>query len=258
MGLTAASPTRIIDSRHPSFLSSLTDWEKWRLTYRGGIEFKSRYLEQFDTREDRTDFATRKRLTPVPSFAKAALNDIRNAIFQRLRDVLRVGGSENYRRAIYGLDLGVDRRGMSMNAFLGQKVLIELMVMGRCGIYIDQLHCRRRFRLPGRYAGSYPLTLRLVPGRGHPLLDIDEKPESPSQFQSITCSATPYSITIDARCFRCQTFQHGFGCCGSTRAHRKVNLQFTNLQGQEVDRDNNPNANPYVLNLDRIPFIMPG
>ena len=37
----------IIDSRHPNYLSCMSDWQKWRLTYRGGDEFRDRFLEQF-------------------------------------------------------------------------------------------------------------------------------------------------------------------------------------------------------------------
>jgi len=53
----------------------------------------------------------------VPSFAKSAILDIRNAVFQRMRDITRNGGSQAYQDAIAGLDGGVDRRGASMNPF---------------------------------------------------------------------------------------------------------------------------------------------
>src|SRR4030065_242877 len=95
---------RIIDSRHPNWLSNVGDWEKWRLTYRGGEEFRSRYLERFTSREDQQDFEARKRLTPVPSFAKAAINRIRNSIFQRMHDITRREGSPAYPQEIAGLD----------------------------------------------------------------------------------------------------------------------------------------------------------
>ena len=82
--------SRIIDSRHPNFMSNVTDWEKWRLTYRGGEEFRNRYLERFTSREDTNDFEARKRITPIPAFAKAAINRIRNSIFQRMHDITGV------------------------------------------------------------------------------------------------------------------------------------------------------------------------
>ena len=66
------------------------DWELWRKTYAGGVDFRNTYLKQFTTREDGTDFAYRRDMTPIPTFARAALNDIRNAIFQRMRDINRI------------------------------------------------------------------------------------------------------------------------------------------------------------------------
>jgi hypothetical protein len=118
----ANQTVNLVDSRHPGYLSGMTDWAKWRLSYEGGDMFRETYLEKFSGREDPTDFATRKNMTPVPKFAGAAINDIRNAIYQRMRDITRKGGSKTYQNAVNGLDLGVDRRGATMNAFVGVKV----------------------------------------------------------------------------------------------------------------------------------------
>src|SRR5208283_368511 len=108
----------LVDSRHPGYLSGMTDWRKWRLTYDGGDEFREIYLEKFSGREDQAEFNARKQVTPVPRFAGAAINDIRNAIYQRMRDITRKGGSKTYQNAVNGLNLGVDRRGSTMNAFV--------------------------------------------------------------------------------------------------------------------------------------------
>jgi hypothetical protein len=66
-----------------------------------------------------------------------AVNDVRNSIFQRLRDVYRREGSENYMKATAGEIGGVDNKGASMQQFLGIDVLTELLVMGRTGVYTD-------------------------------------------------------------------------------------------------------------------------
>ena len=76
---------KIIDFRHPSYFSDSTDWEKWRLTYQGGTHFRDRYLERFSQREDTNDFSLRRKITPIPAFAKSAVQEIRNSIFQRMR-----------------------------------------------------------------------------------------------------------------------------------------------------------------------------
>jgi hypothetical protein len=125
----------ITSSRHP--LYSEDDIYKYRLTYRGGREFVLKYLEKFDTREDADDFERRKKLTYCPALAKEGLNEIRGGICQRMNEITRKGGTESYQQAVTGLAGGVDLEGSSMNTFINQKVLLELMIMGRVGVYVD-------------------------------------------------------------------------------------------------------------------------
>jgi hypothetical protein len=241
---------RIIDSRHPSYLGGQTDWGKWRLTYSGGEEFRDSYLERFTTREDNTDFVTRKNITPIPAFAKAAINDIRNAIFQRMRDITRRGGSQAYQNAVAGLDLGVDRRGSTMNAFFGVKVLTELLVMGRVGVYVDAP------------AVPAPLTLAEA-GDVRPYLykyDIEDilswscgNAEEPSEFQSVLLRDTVMQYdeeyllpTRSVSRYRRLWIDVKTGL---------VNLQFYDVDGTPVNRDGLPGG-AYQLELTRIPFVM--
>lgn len=123
--------------RHPYYTTSADDWYKWRLTYEGGSEFIDKYLKKFSVRESDTQFATRKSITYNPAFARAALDEIKNSIFQRLVDIRREGGSETYNNAIKGADSGIDLLGSSMNAFIGRKLLPELLSMSRVGVYVD-------------------------------------------------------------------------------------------------------------------------
>jgi hypothetical protein len=248
MAMNEAAPSRIIDSRHPSFLASMTDWEAWRLTYRGGDEFKQRYLERFTTREDPTDFEIRRRLTPVPAFAKSAINDIRNSIFQRMRDITRVGGSEAYRKAVNGVDLGVDRRGSGMNAFLGMKVLQELLVMGRCGIFVDNSVLQGQ-----TLADTIGVRPYLYTYQAEDILSWTcASPDNPSEFQSLlvrdTCTDYDRRTSLPL-----QTFQR-FRMLWLEQG--QVMLQFFNAAGEEIDRDGNPGG-PVALELNRIPFVMP-
>jgi len=127
----------VISIRHPNYLRDMTYWDMWRNTYEGGDDFTQLYLQKFNSREDNKDFISRRNITPVPAFAKAAINDIRNSVFQRMRDVLRKGGSQSYTEATNGLNGGVDLRGASMNVFMGFQSLAELCIMGRVGVYID-------------------------------------------------------------------------------------------------------------------------
>jgi hypothetical protein len=82
-------------------------------------------------------FFLRKTLSYSPSFAKSAINDVRNAIAQRFPDIVRTGGTKSYIDALAGRNNGINLTGMGMNTFLATKVLPELLSMGRIGIYID-------------------------------------------------------------------------------------------------------------------------
>lgn len=123
--------------RHPDYLFDQVQWEEWRDTFAGGENYLQRYLHRFSDRETVEEFSERKALSPIPAFAKSALLDVRNSIYQRLVDVTRVGGSDFYQRAVTGESGGVDRKGTDMNSFVGIDALTELLVMGRVGIFVD-------------------------------------------------------------------------------------------------------------------------
>lgn len=131
-------PPSIDDLRHPHYLQQELNWEKWRLTLLGGTEFLRRYLIKYSKREDDLDFQERKKISYVPAFAKKALNKVKNAIFQRMGDIVRSNGSTSYQAATKGGDpLGVDLMGSTMTGFLGREILPELLSMARVGVYVD-------------------------------------------------------------------------------------------------------------------------
>lgn len=239
---------RIIDSRHPSYLSDMTDWEKWRLSYGGGTPFRDRYLEKFNTREDDTEFKTRKSLTPITTYAKAAINDVRNSIFQRLSDVVRQGGSEAYKHAVLGEHGGVDRRGSSMNFFLGDKPLTDLLVMGRVGIFID---------MPAIYGESLAESQGVRPYlyyyQTEDILNYTQtRPEEPSEFSSILLrdSVLQYDTSnwlpnqVVKRYRKMWINENG-----------TVSVQFYSADNELVDAEGNPSG-PIELELTRIPFVL--
>lgn len=247
---------RIIDSRHPLFLSDVEDWRKWRLTYQGGRQYLRKYLKKMGNKEDNKDFQIRKESTPIPSFAAAAVNDIRNSIFQRLRDVVRREGSSSYKRAIQGLDLGVDLRGSTMNAFMGMNVLTELLVMGRVGIYIDNPIITRADNIQPSLADVEGVRPYLY------LYQIEDilswrcaRPENPSEFQSLLLRDT--CMDFDQDTLLPLTSFERFRLLWLNAESGKVNMQFLDGDGNVIDRDGQPTTGTIELNLDRIPFIMP-
>lgn len=127
----------IATTRHPFYTENFADWCKWRLAYEGGRDFINQYLKPLSARETVAELSTRKETAYCPAFAKAAINEIKDAIHQRLVDVVRLQGSDNYQEAFKGLLGGVDLRGSPMNTFIGRDLLPELLVMKFVGVRID-------------------------------------------------------------------------------------------------------------------------
>lgn len=251
MATTTQAPLRLVDSRHPSFFSGWTDWERWRLTYRGGPEFRERYLRKFDSRENDQEFQERKDLTPVPAFAKAAINEIRNAIFQRLGDVVRRGGSDAYQKSVAGEAGGVDLRGSSMNFFLGDKILTDLLVMGKIGIYVDAPVVKPAATLADvgnsrPYLYSYAV---------EDILNFNaSKPEEPSEFQSILLRDTV--LNYDAQTLLPLDYTIRYRLVFIDQNTGFVNIQFLDADGNKITRDGEPGGGPVEIKIKRIPFVM--
>lgn len=129
---------KIYHRKHPEYVKEVKNWSKYRCAYESGDEFVDKYLQRFSIREDWTDFYERKRVTYCPAHAKAAIQDIKNAIFQRMADIKRSGGAETWMKACDGVDHGVDLTGNSMTSFVGRILLPELLPLGKVGVYIDK------------------------------------------------------------------------------------------------------------------------
>jgi hypothetical protein len=239
---------RIIDFRLPYYLVSQSKWQKWRETYNSGEEFRDRYLEEFTTRENPADFAGRKKLTPIPSFASAAISDIRNSIFQRMVDIVRKGGSESYHKAVAGQDMGVDRRGSSMNAFLGQKVLDELLVMGKVGVFVDAPPVAGNTLADVGGFRPYVYVYKLE----NILSYSCTNPENPSEFSAVLLEDTcvEYDSQIGLPTEEVKRYRHLW-----SGDDGKVRIQFYDIEGNSIDREGQPSG-PITLELTRIPFVL--
>lgn len=132
---TTTNDTLITSSRHPWYTQE--DFIKYNLTYLGGRMYIDRYLQMFDARENVDDFKRRRSMTYNPGFAAEGLDEIKNGIFQRMPEITRRGGTKSYEQAIQGFLGGVNLEGATMNVFMGQKVLPELLKFGRTGVYVD-------------------------------------------------------------------------------------------------------------------------
>jgi hypothetical protein len=239
---------KIIDYRLPNYLTSFADWERWRLTFEGGPLFRQKYLQEFSTREANSEYKERLSITPVPTFAKAAINDIRNSIFQRMVDIVRKEGSDAYHRAVAGLDMGVDRRGSSMNAFIGRKVLEELLVMGKVGVFVDAPPSRGETLADVGGFRPYVYVYKL-----EKILSYScTSPENPSEFSALLLedTVTNYDGETGLPEEEVKRLRHLW-----IGENGKVNIQFLSASGDPIDREGNP-AGPVELNLTRIPFVL--
>jgi len=129
--------TTLVESRHPEYDLSSTKWQKWRYAYEAGEDFITKYMVKLSSRESDDEFADRKSIAYAPAFAGAAIDDIKNAIFQRIADVRRAGGPPSYQNAIKGLDGGVDLQNSSLNSYIGTEIINELLIMSKVGILVD-------------------------------------------------------------------------------------------------------------------------
>jgi hypothetical protein len=248
--VTSTDIQKTVSFRHPAFQAGAGHWDKYRAVYEGGEEFRQQYLERFTTRETEADYKQRLGITPIPSFAKAAINDIRNSIFQRLSDVIRREGSNTYQNAVNGYMGGVDRRGSAMNTFLGQKILTELLVMGRIGIFVDMpvLESNDLREAEGKRPYLYSYNVEDI-------LSWDtNNPEEPSEFSALLLRdrVTEYSAS--------RRFPTGM-----VERYRElwiddrtglVMLQFYDVDGLPTGRDREVGGGPIQLELTRIPFVM--
>lgn len=244
-------PRRIVsDIRHPNYTSNMQDWRKWRDVYEGGQDFINRYLQKFSIREGNDAFERRKRITYNPAFAQEAVDEVKNSIFQRLEDISRKGGSDSYNNSILGKDGGIDLLGSSMNCFIGQRILSELLVMKKVGIYVD---------MPPEVG----VTLAESVGK-RPYVYIYcaenicswayDDDANPNEFTSVLLRDTYYDYDKDT----------GLPVGMSTRYRRiwvadnRVHVQYYNEQGDEIDYYNiKSKESVIVLDIPRIPFVVP-
>lgn len=239
---------KITSFRHPQYYSSVSDWQKWRLTYEGGEPFRRYYLKRFTNRETEEDFRKRRDRTPIPSFAKAAIHDIRNSLFQRMNDIVRKGGSPSYHQAVSGGDLGVDRCGSSMNAFIGRTILDELLVMGRVGIFVDAPEVPSGLTLADQgkfrpYLYKYPVERILSYSQLNPDLpgEITAILLEDQVLQYDQVSGLPEKEVV--------RYRHLW------KDNEGVWCQFYDAESNPIDRFGNPSGKTQLL-LPRIPFVL--
>lgn len=240
--------TKLVDIRHPAFTAEADDWCKYRSVYSGGKQFVCEYLKRLSTRENIEDFNNRKAITYAPAFAKAAINEIKNVIFNRLRDVIRESTSNTYNRCINGELLGVDNAGASMDFFIGQYILPELLTMRKVGVYVDM-------------PADVPVTLAGDLTK-HPYLYLYKAESIKSwryaegseqkEFDAVLLFEDQMEYDEDSSLPTGKQERYRY----VYRANGKVYVEFYDLNDNQIDKDGNPTSVPYEINIPEIPFVV--
>lgn len=237
--------------RHPDYMSNQESWRKWRLASEGGDRFLRQYLKRFSKREGDLEFAERKAITYVPAFAKAGLNEVKNAIYQRMTDITRDGGSQTYQDACAGINWGVDKMGNTMNSFMARRIIPDLIAMQRVGIYVDMPPVNGPTKADSKGKRPY-----LCWYRTEDIFCWNVSCDRPGEYNNILLGDTALEDDYDSwlPSAEVRRFRHmwvdpddGF-----------VRCQFYDLGGDRWYPDNYGGVTnePIKLNIRRIPFLM--
>lgn len=241
---------KINEITHPNYDEMEPLWEKYRDTAKSGQEFLDKYLIQ-RYKETTQEYQIRKKISYIPAFAKAALNQARNSIRQRLVEVTRLGGSRAYQKAVQGLEsLGVDRNHSSMNKFMGGEVLDELTAMGGVGIYVDApMKDKEDTRFDDISKVPY---LYYYPVESIRSWTVD--PKDPSVFTHLLLR--DYEPVLDAEFHLTIDFVENYRYY-HINDNGQVEVAFYNENGEQIDYNGELSNLYYILDIPRIPFIYP-
>lgn len=238
---------KIHEITHRKYNLLSPDWTKWRLAYEGGSAFINRFLKKYSTREEKDEFALRKETTYNPAFAASAINDVKNSIYCRMVDIIRIGGPKTYQVACKGQEGGIDNVGSSMDTFLGQKILPELLVMSRVGVFVDKPPLKGDTLIDSKGLKPYLYYYKAEDIRSW-LIDHENKLISVLLRDTIETydKETGLPDGEATRFRRLWIDDEGF-----------VRIQFYDETGNSIDLNNNPSEGYGIqLALREIPFII--
>lgn len=234
--------------RHPFYLERELSWFKWRLCFEGGDLFIREFLQRYHKSESHEEFLARRKMTYAPSFAKAAIVEVRNSIYQRLTDITRVGGSPSYASAVAGELGGVDLLGSSMNTFMGTEILEELLVMGKVGVYIDMPPVNGPTLADNLGKRPYLYAYRCEDIRSW----IDDDTPERNEYKALLLRdyIPQYDDTWGLPMGQIERYRYLF-----KDDNGEIWVQFYDTGNNMIDVDGLNGGGPYPLKIDRIPFV---
>ncbi len=235
-------------SVHPDYQYNIPSWSKYRFIADGGDAFINEYLSKYSDREDDKRFNARRDMTPVPGFAAAAIIDIKNSIFQRMADTTRSNGSNLFQRTMVGELGGVDLKGADMNYFVGSQILLELLFLGKVGVYVDMPNVNPDATLKEskeQHPYYYAYTAENIRNwRFSAFGDTTEFDMLLLQERVLTYDDYNLPAKDTAR-YRLLTKEDG-----------GVAVRFYKGSGEQVDTDGNLVTEPVFLDIPKIPFVL--
>lgn len=238
--MLGVSPTTVIPV-HPNHNTYFHEMTKWRICFNGGEVFRDEYLQRILARETEPDFQVRKSMTPVPGFASEGIIEIRDSIFQHFPQIRRLGGPKSYHEAVNGISNGVDLLGQSMNAFMGNEALIELLLMGKVGIFVDKPPLRGPTLADNKGRRPYVYMYN----RENIINWSYDQTDEPNEFQSVMLANLEYTYDPKTR------FPTGEDLC--YRHIYKENGSVFLMKYTSTYKEMGP---PTQLNIKRIPFVL--
>ncbi len=239
----------IATSLHPNHVALSDSWNKYRLTMDGGDAYIEAFMVRFSDREDSTVFNSRKDISPIPGFATASLIDVKNAIFQRMDDIRRINGSDNYQEVMLGLRGGVDLSYSTMNHFIGRKVLPELIFLGKIGIYIDMP------ALPSNQtkADSDKIHPYLYVFKAEQIRNWVYTPGKEGlEFDKLLLRETHEDFDANGLPETVESVRYRF----LERTENGVTIKFFDEEDIQINMDGEPTDEIITLKIDKIPFVL--
>jgi len=234
---------------HPEYIILSEEWEKYRYIMNSGSEFIDKYLKKFSSRESDLDFRGRREVTPTAAFAKGAIIDIKNSIYQRMSDIIRTGGTPSYQQSIHGLNGGVDKCGSSMNYFIGKKILPELLFLGKIGVFVDMPRLNGKITL----AQAQKIKPYFYPYSAEDIInwEVDYR-NNTMEFTQLLLRDNYYKTNIiglpGELTYRFRLLQ---------KTDNGIIIKFYNRKTfEETDTELLEPDEEYVLNLSKIPFVL--
>ena len=225
---------------HPVYQRMQENWEKWRRTYQAGHEFVERYLEKFSKRESEPEFQTRQKISYAAAFAKSSVNEVKDALFQRLPNVSRSDGPESWVKAIAGNAGGVDNMGATMNGFVGTEILPELLSMGKVGVCVDA-PASRGDTMAETSGHPYVYTYRAEDIRNWVWMSTGDT----MQLKSLLLRDVVHEVDEMTGLPK-----------GTRERYRLYWMVGEQVVCQFFDHESKPEGPPHLLEVERIPFVL--